>query len=149
MLDKDTIAIISSPQGQGAISIIRVTEIKPKSLEKIFRPKVKRKKYSDLEIHKNFLGIIQDKDEIIDEVIISKLKKPNSFTGEDMVEIFCHGSIYIQNRIMELLSDNGIRTANPGEFTFRSYLNGKMDLIQAEGISDLIASNSKTNHKWQ
>ena len=64
-----------------------------------------------------------------------------------MVEIFCHGSIYIQNRIMELLSDNGIRTANLGEFSLRSYLNGKMDLIQAEGISDLIASNSKTNHK--
>ena len=64
-----------------------------------------------------------------------------------MVEIFCHGSIYIQNRIMELLSDNGIRTANPGEFSLRSYLNGKMDLIQAEGISDLISSNSKASHK--
>ena len=148
MLDKDTIAIISSPQGQGAISIIRVTGNEAhKVLEKIFRPKVKRKKYSDLEIHKNYLGIIQDKDEIIDEVIISKLEKPNSFTGEDMVEIFCHGSIYIQNRIMELLSDKGIRAANAGEFSLRSYLNGKMDLIQAEGISDLISSNSKTSHK--
>ena len=108
---------------------------------------MKRKKYSDLEIHKNYLGIIQDKDEIIDEVIISKLEKPNSFTGEDMVEIFCHGSIYIQNRIMELLSDKGIRAANAGEFSLRSYMNGKMDLIQAEGISDLISSNSKTSHK--
>ena len=148
MLDKDTIAIISSPQGQGAISIIRVTGNEAhKVLEKIFRPKVKRKKYSDLEIHKNYLGIIQDKDEIIDEVIISKLEKPNSFTGEDMVEIFCHGSIYIQNRIMELLSDKGIRAANAGEFSLRSYMNGKMDLIQAEGISDLISSNSKTSHK--
>ena len=148
MLDKDTIAIISSPQGQGAISIIRVTGNEAhKVLEKIFRAKVKRKKYSDLEIHKNYLGIIQDKDEIIDEVIISKLEKPNSFTGEDMVEIFCHGSIYIQNRIMELLSDKGIRAANAGEFSLRSYMNGKMDLIQAEGISDLISSNSKTSHK--
>ena len=148
MLDKDTIAIISSPQGQGAISIIRVTgNVVHKVLEKIFIPKVKRKKYSDLEIHKNYLGIIQDKDEIIDEVIISKLEKPNSFTGEDMVEIFCHGSIYIQNRIMELLSDKGVRAANAGEFSLRSYMNGKMDLIQAEGISDLISSNSKTSHK--
>lgn len=148
MIDKDTIAIISSPQGQGAISIIRVTGNEAhKVLEKIFKPKVKRKKYSDLEIHKNYLGIIQDKDEIIDEVIISKLEKPNSFTGEDMVEIFCHGSIYIQNRIMELLSDKGIRAANAGEFSLRSYMNGKMDLIQAEGISDLISSNSKTSHK--
>ena len=148
MIDKDTIAIISSPQGQGAISIIRVTGNEAhKVLEKIFRAKVKRKKYSDLEIHKNYLGIIQDKDEIIDEVIISKLEKPNSFTGEDMVEIFCHGSIYIQNRIMELLSDKGIRAANAGEFSLRSYMNGKMDLIQAEGISDLISSNSKTSHK--
>ena len=148
MLDKDTIAIISSPQGQGAISIIRVTgNVVHKVLEKIFIPKVKRKKYSDLEIHKNYLGIIQDKNEIIDEVIISKLEKPNSFTGEDMVEIFCHGSIYIQNRIMELLSDKGVRAANAGEFSLRSYMNGKMDLIQAEGISDLISSNSKTSHK--
>ena len=148
MFDKDTIAIISSPQGQGAISIIRVTGYKAhKVLEKIFRPKMKRKKYSDLKNHKNYLGIIQDKDEIIDEVIISKLEKPNSFTGEDMVEIFCHGSIYIQNRIMELLSDKGIRAANAGEFSLRSYMNGKMDLIQAEGISDLISSNSKTSHK--
>ena len=148
MFDKDTIAVISSPQGQGAISIIRVSGDRTHTVvEKIFRPKLKQKMYSDLKINKNYLGIIQHKDEIIDEVIISKLKKPNSFTGEDMVEIFCHGSIYIQNRIMELLSDNGIRTANPGEFSLRSYLNGKMDLIQAEGISDLIASNSKTNHK--
>ena len=148
MFDKDTIAVISSPQGQGAISIIRVSGDRTHTVvEKIFRPKLKQKKYSDLKINKNYLGIIQHKDEIIDEVIISKLKKPNSFTGEDMVEIFCHGSIYIQNRIMKLLSDNGIRSANPGEFSLRSYLNGKMDLIQAEGISDLIASNSKTNHK--
>ena len=148
MFDKDTIAVISSPQGQGAISIIRVSGDKThNAVEKIFRPKLKQKKYSDLKINKNYLGIIQHKDEIIDEVIISKLKKPNSFTGEDMVEIFCHGSIYIQNRIMELLSDRGIRTANPGEFSLRSYLNGKMDLIQAEGVSDLIASNSKTTHK--
>ena len=148
MFDKDTIAVISSPQGQGAISIIRVSGDRTHTVvKKIFRPKLKQKMYSDLKINKNYLGIIQHKDEIIDEVIISKLKKPNSFTGEDMVEIFCHGSIYIQNRIMELLSDNGIRTANPGEFSLRSYLNGKMDLIQAEGISDLIASNSKTNHK--
>ncbi len=148
MFDKDTIAVISSPQGQGAISIIRVSGDRTHTVvKKIFRPKLKQKMYSDLKINKNYLGIIQHKDEIIDEVIISKLKKPNSFTGEDMVEIFCHGSIYIQNRIMELLSDNGIRTANPGEFSLRSYLNGKMDLIQAEGISDLIASNSKANHK--
>ena len=148
MFDKDTIAVISSPQGQGAISIIRVSGDRTHTVvKKIFRPKLKQKMYSDLKINKNYLGIIQHKDEIIDEVIISKLKKPNSFTGEDMVEIFCHGSIYIQNRIMELLSDNGIRTANPGEFSLRSYLNGKMDLIQAEGISDLIASNSKINHK--
>ena len=148
MLDKDTIAVISSPQGQGAISIIRISGDKAhNTVEKIFRPKLKQKKYIDLKINKNYLGIIQNKEEIIDEVIISKLKKPNSFTGEDMVEIFCHGSIYIQNRIMELLSDRGIRTANPGEFSLRSYLNGKMDLIQAEGVSDLIASNSKTTHK--
>ena len=148
MLSEDTIAVISSPQGQGAISVIRLSGDKTHVvLEKIIKPKVGQKKYSELKNNKNYLGIIHHKDEIIDEVIISKLKKPNSFTGEDMVEIFCHGSIYIQNRIMELLSDKGIRAANAGEFSLRSYMNGEMDLIQAEGISDLISSNSKTNHK--
>ena len=148
MIDKDTIAVISSPQGQGAISIIRISgNITHNVMKKIFIPKQKKINYSDLKINRNYLGTIKYQDEIIDEVLISKLKKPNSFTGEDMVEIFCHGSIYIQNRIMELLSDNGIRTANPGEFSLRSFLNGKMDLIQAEGISDLISSNSKASHK--
>ncbi len=116
-------------------------------LKKFLYLKLEKKKYSDLKTNRNYLGIVQHKDEVIDEVIISKLKKPNSFTGEDMAEIFCHGSTYIQNRIMELLSDSGIRTANPGEFSLRSYLNGKMDLIQAEGISDLISSSTKANHR--
>ncbi len=148
MLDKDTIAVISSPQGQGAISVIRISGAKThKVLGKIIIPKLKQKKYSELKTNRNYLGIIQHKDEIIDEIMISKLKKPNSFTGEDMAEIFCHGSTYIQNRIMELLSNNGIRTANPGEFSLRSYLNGKMDLMQAEGISDLISSNTEANHR--
>ena len=148
MLSEDTIAVISSPQGQGAISVIRLSGDKTHAvLEKIIKPKVGQKKYSELKNNKNYLGIIHHKDEIIDEVIISKLKKPNSFTGEDMAEIFCHGSIYIQNRIMELLSDSGVRSANPGEFSLRSYLNGKMDLIQAEGISELISSNTKANHR--
>ena len=148
MLSEDTIAVISSPQGQGAISVIRLSGDKTHAvLEKIIKPKVGQKKYSELKNNRNYLGIIHHKDEIIDEVVISKLIKPNSFTGEDMAEIFCHGSIYIQNRIMELLSDNGIRTANPGEFSLRSYLNGKMDLIQAEGISELILSNTKANHR--
>ena len=148
MLNKDTIAVISSPQGQGAISIIRISGDKThKVLDKIIKPKLKQKKYSELKYNRNYLGIIQHKDEIIDEIMISKLKKPNSFTGEDMTEIFCHGSTYIQNRIMELLSNNGIRTANPGEFSLRSYLNGKMDLMQAEGISDLISSNTEANHR--
>ena len=143
MLNKDTIAVISSPQGQGAISIIRISGDKThKVLDKIIKPKLKQKKYSELKYNRNYLGIIQHKDEIIDEIMISKLKKPNSFTGEDMTEIFCHGSTYIQNRIMELLSNNDIRTANPGEFSLRSYLNGKMDLMQAEGISDLISSTA-------
>ena len=148
MLNKDTIAVISSPQGQGAISIIRISGDKThKVLDKIIKPKLKQKKYSELKYNRNYLGIIQHKDEIIDEIMISKLKKPNSFTGEDMTEIFCHGSTYIQNRIMELLSNNDIRTANPGEFSLRSYLNGKMDLMQAEGISDLISSNTEANHR--
>tara|TARA_B100000963_G_scaffold351432_1_gene363002 strand:+ start:2026 stop:3399 length:1374 start_codon:yes stop_codon:yes gene_type:complete len=148
MLNEDTIAVISSPQGQGAISIIRLSGDKTHAvLEKIVKPKVGQKKYSELKNNRNYLSIIHHKDEIIDEVIISKLKKPNSFTGEDMAEIYCHGSMYIQNRIMELLSDSGVRSANPGEFSLRSYLNGKMDLIQAEGISELISSNTKSNHR--
>ena len=148
MLDKDTIAVISSPQGQGAISVIRLSGDKTHYvLEKIIKPKGEHKKYSHLKTNRNYLCIIHQEDEIIDEVIITKLKKPNSFTGEDMAEIFCHGSIYIQNKIMEILSDSGVRTARPGEFSLRSYLNGKMDLIQAEGISDLISSNTEANHR--
>jgi tRNA modification GTPase len=99
------------------------------------------------EPYRIYLGFIRDGIELIDEVLISFFQKPHSFTGEDMVEISCHGSTYIQKSILELLIRKGCRLAEPGEFSMRSFLNGKMDLSQAEAISDLIASQSKAAHQ--
>ena len=85
--------------------------------------------------------------QVIDEVMVSVFKAPRSYTGEDAVEISCHGSRYILNKVLELLIQNGCRMANPGEFTQRAYLNGKMDLSQAEAVADLIASTNKATHQ--
>jgi tRNA modification GTPase len=92
-------------------------------------------------------GVLKDGDKIIDEVVISLFKNPNSYTGEDLVEISCHGSEYIQQQILQLLVRKGARLAKPGEFTMRAFMNGKMDLSQAEAVADLIASSSATSHK--
>jgi tRNA modification GTPase len=92
-------------------------------------------------------GLLKDEDEIVDEVVISLNKSPQSYTGEDSIEISCHGSVFIQQRILQLLIKNGIKLAAPGEFTQRAFLNGKMDLSQAEAVADLIASSSSSAHK--
>lgn len=92
-------------------------------------------------------GTIKEKQSIIDEVLVSIFKSPNSYTGEDVIEISCHGSVYIQQKILQMLIDNGARLAEPGEFTLRAFLNGKMDLSQAEAVADLIASASEASHR--
>ncbi len=143
----DDIIAISSPPGMGAIAIIRISG--PKSLSK-FQPFFKsknNKKLKDQKSHTLHFGDFRFNDQLIDEVLVSVFEKGKSFTGDESVEITCHGSTYIQKTIVETLLENGIRLAKPGEFTMRAFLNGKLDLTQAEAVSDLIYSDSEAMHK--
>ena len=146
-INSSTICAIATAAGSGAIAVIRLSG--PDSfliVQSIFRSK----KGNAIEMQKAYTlmyGEIWDGDELIDEVLLSIFKNPKSYTGEDSVEISCHGSVYIQQRILQLLIKNKAILAKPGEFTQRAFLNGKMDLAQAEGVADLIASESKAMHK--
>ena len=147
MIQDDTIIALATPSGVGAIGVIRISGKKAISVaDKIFSSVVNRSLYNQ-KTHSVLLGHINDGDRIIDEVLLSLFKGPKSYTGEDVIEISCHGSHYIQSEIIQLFIRNGCRSANPGEFTFRAFLNGKMDLIQAESVADLIASDSESSHK--
>ncbi len=142
-----TICALATPPGSSAISVIRISG--PNSFnacDKIFKPKNKKTQLFKVDSHTIHFGEIKGKSGIIDEVLVSVFRGPNSYTGEDSIEISTHGSEYIQHRLIELLIDNGLRMAKPGEFTFRAFLNGKFDLSQAEAVADLIASHSKTSH---
>ncbi|MDZ7741193.1 MAG: tRNA uridine-5-carboxymethylaminomethyl(34) synthesis GTPase MnmE [Bacteroidota bacterium] len=144
---QDTICALATAPGSGAIAVIRVSGPDTFAiLEKLFKPKNEKVKISKSSGYKIYFGTIGDHNELIDEVLLSVFKKPNSYTGEDAVEISCHGSEYIQQRIIESLVDQGAKLADPGEFTMRAFLNGKFDLSQAEAVADLIASNSKSSH---
>ena len=143
----DDIIAISSPPGTGAIAIIRISG--PKSISK-FQPFFKSKNNKELKDQKSHtlhFGDFIFNDQLIDEVLVSVFEKGKSFTGDESVEITCHGSTYIQKTIVETLLENGIRLAKPGEFTMRAFLNGKLDLTQAEAVSDLIYSDSEAMHK--
>ncbi len=149
MIDQSTICAISTSPGTGAIAIIRLSGDNAISItEKIFVSPDNSKKLKDQPANTLHFGKIVSSDkQVIDEVIVALFKAPHSFTGEDIVEISCHGSIYIQQRILELLIENGARMALPGEFTQRAFLNGKMDLSQAEAVADVIASTNAAAHK--
>lgn len=136
---EDTIAAISTALGVGAISIIRVSG---NEAINIVNKITKFKKLDKVNSHTINYDYIMEKNKIIDEVLISVMKAPKTFTKEDIVEINCHGGIATTNKVLELLLTNGCRLAEPGEFTKRAFLNGRIDLIEAEGIMDLI--NSKT-----
>ena len=97
--------------------------------------------------HTVHFGTIRDDDKIVDEVLVTLFKNPQSYTGEDVVEVSCHGSIYIQNQLIQLFLKNGARMAQAGEFTLRAFINGKIDLSQAEAVADLIASESEAAHQ--
>ncbi len=143
----DTICAIASPPGSGAIAMIRISG--PLSLiicEKIFSPSKKGLKISQAKTHTIHFGTIGEASYLLDEVLMYIYKSPHSYTGEDAVEISCHGSLFIQQKIIELLLRHGCRLARPGEFTLRAYLNGKFDLSQAEAVADLIAANSQAAH---
>ena len=147
MIKTDNIVAIASPAGLGAISLIRVSGNDCiNQIDNIFYG-FDKIKLENQESHKLQLGYIKDGDEIIDKVLVTVFRNPKSYTGEDLVEISCHGSIYIQEKILQTILKYNCRIADPGEFTLRSFLNGKMDLSEAEAVADLIASNTKASHK--
>ncbi len=142
----DTICALATPAGTGAIAVLRVAGSQAFTiLGTIFHP-YGDTQFDAVESHKVALGKLMDGENPVDEVLVTKFVAPHSYTGEDVVEISCHGSWYIQQEILRLLMENGCRMASPGEFTLRAFLNGKMDLSQAEAVADLIASNSATSH---
>lgn len=146
-MNQDTICAIATAQG-GAIGTIRVSG--PDAInftDHIFTPAKKGKLLNDQKPYTLTFGRIMQHEEIIDEVLVSVFKAPHSYTGENSTEITCHGSNYILQQVMQLLIAQGCRVATPGEFTQRAFLNGKMDLSQAEAVADLIASSSAATHR--
>ncbi len=143
----DTICALATPAGSGAIALVRMSG--KQSLEvamQLFQPASNQLTTETIKSHQQYFGKIMDGDKTLDEVLLTYFKAPHSYTGEDSVEISCHGSEYIQRRLIEILLAKGIRFAEAGEFTMRAFLNGKIDLSQAEAVADLIASESKTAH---
>ncbi|MES2850997.1 MAG: tRNA uridine-5-carboxymethylaminomethyl(34) synthesis GTPase MnmE [Bacteroidota bacterium] len=138
----DTIVALATPNGLGAIGVIRLSGDKAINIvNKLFHSK-------DLAIqnsHSIHVGLLKDNNKVLDEVVVSLFKNPKSYTGEDVVEISCHGSPYIQQQVINACVANGARLARPGEFTQRAFLKGKLDLAQAEAVADLIASNTEAS----
>lgn len=140
----DTIAAISTAMTGSGIGIIRISGEKSVSIaEKIFHPGKKGKKLSEQAAYTVHYGMIKDGEEIIDEVLVFLMKKPHSYTAEDTVEIHCHGGVYVMKRILDLVIRNGARPADPGEFTKRAFLNGRIDLSQAEAVMDVIQAKNE------
>lgn len=148
MILDHTIVALATPSGVGAIAIIRLSGRNAITIvDGCFKSVTEGKSLINQKTHTIHLGHIFDNEKTIDEVLVSVFKNPMSYTGEDIVEISCHGSNYVQQEILNLLIKKGARLASPGEFTLRAYLNGKMDLSQAEAVADLIASESKAQHE--
>lgn len=148
MNNNDTICAIASAHGKGAIAIIRISGENAISItDKIFESANKSKILANQATSTTHFGYIKDAGNIVDEVIVSIYRKPHSYTGENSIEISCHASSYIQQKILQLLIESGARLASPGEFTQRAFLNGKMDLSQAEAVADVIASSNLASHK--
>ena len=146
-MNQDTICAIATAQG-GAIGCIRVSG--PETIEItscIFTPAATNRELGDSKPYTLTFGRIYDGSEVIDEVLVSLFRAPHSYTGENSTEITCHGSAYILQKVLQLLIKNGCRMAAPGEYTQRAFLNGKMDLSQAEAVADLIASSSAATHR--
>lgn len=148
MLDKSTICAVSTAPGVGGIAVIRVSgpEALPVAL-RLFRCGGETPVAESVKPRYAYYGEVIAGDELVDEVILTYFRAPHSFTGEDTVEISCHGSVYIRRRLLECLVGEGCQMAQPGEFTRRAYLNGRMDLSSAEAVADIIASESKAQHQ--
>lgn len=144
-----TICAISTAPGTGGIAVIRISGAEAIPLtERVFRPRNPKKQLSLCEANSLTYGQAFDlQGELIDEVVAALFRSPHSFTGEDTVELSCHGSLFIQQQLLQALIDAGCRLAEPGEFTRRAFMNGKMDLSQAEAVADLIASTSAGQHR--
>ncbi|HVX51831.1 MAG TPA: tRNA uridine-5-carboxymethylaminomethyl(34) synthesis GTPase MnmE [Chitinophagaceae bacterium] len=140
----DTIAALATPQGIGAIGVIRVSG--PRAFD-IVNSLFPSKNLAEQPSHTLHVGYIKCKGAVLDEVVVSLFKAPRSYTGEDVIEISCHGSPFIQQQVLQALIDGGARAAKPGEFTQRAFLSGKLDLAQAEAVADLIASNTEASRK--
>lgn len=147
MTHTDTIVAMATPAGAGAIAVIRLSGPDAIAIASSLFTSVTGKALAKQKTHTVHLGHIKDGERVIDEVLATVFKNPNSYTGEDVVEISCHGSHYIQQEIIQLCLRKGCRMAQAGEFTLRAFLNGKMDLSQAEAVADLIASDSAASHQ--
>ena len=145
--DGDTICAVSTAHGTGGVAVVRVSGSNAIAVcSKLFIPN-KGLPLVDRLSHTLTYGSVMDGNNTVDDVVVSLFRAPRSFTGEDVVEISCHGSLFIQQEIMQLLIKNGCRTAHAGEFTQRAFLNGKLDLSQAEAVADLIAATSAASHR--
>ncbi|WP_335974983.1 tRNA uridine-5-carboxymethylaminomethyl(34) synthesis GTPase MnmE [Gaetbulibacter jejuensis] len=148
MFHQDTIVALATPSGSGAIAIIRLSGKDAIAIaDSCFQSVKNNKLLKDQATHTIHLGHIVEDKRVYDEVLVSVFKNPNSYTGEDVVEVSCHGSAYIQQEIIQLFLRKGCRMANAGEFTLRAFLNGKLDLSQAEAVADLIASDNEASHQ--
>ena len=140
----DTIVALATPPGMGAIGVIRVSGKQTFALLNELFPS---KNLLEQASHTIVVGLLKDQNKVLDEVVLSLFKGPKSYTGEDVIEISCHGSAYIEAQIMAAITARGARLAKAGEFTQRAFLNGKLDLAQAESVADLIASNSEASKR--
>jgi tRNA modification GTPase len=147
MVSQDTIVALATPSGAGAIAIIRVSGKDALTIAASVFESVSGKDLLKQKTHTIHLGHIIDGAKVYDQVLLSIFKGPNSYTGENVVEISCHGSTYIQQQIIQLLLRKGCKMAEPGEFTLRAFISGKLDLSQAEAVADLIASENEASHQ--
>ncbi|WP_417859267.1 tRNA uridine-5-carboxymethylaminomethyl(34) synthesis GTPase MnmE [Xanthomarina gelatinilytica] len=147
MTQDDTIIALATASGAGAIAVIRLSGKDAIAISSKLFKSIHGKDLTTQQTHTIHLGHIMDGNRTIDEVLVSLFKNPQSYTGEDVVEISCHGSVYIQQEILQLFLRHGCRMADAGEFTLRAFLNGKLDLSQAEAVADLIASDNEASHQ--
>ncbi len=149
MIRNDTIVAPATAQGMAAIAVIRISGNKAFSLlqGKFFSPDGAVRDTAQLKANRVYFGLLKDDQQTIDEVVVTCFKGPRSYTGEDTIEISCHGSPYVQKKVLEMFIQAGARYADPGEFTMRAFLHGKLDLSQAEAVADLISSESAAAHR--
>ncbi|WP_353088539.1 tRNA uridine-5-carboxymethylaminomethyl(34) synthesis GTPase MnmE [Flavobacterium sp.] len=143
----DTIVALATPAGAGAVAIIRLSGPQAIAQVEAVFVSIKGKKLSAQKSHTLHLGTLIDHGKVIDQVLVALYRNPHSYTGEDVMEINCHGSTFIQQQIIQLFLRSGCRMAQPGEFTLRAFLHGKLDLSQAEAVADLIASDNEAAHQ--